>query len=68
MKLLGIVAMLQDFPEKNLAKGQVGTIVEEFDVNNVLVEFADLEGVAYAISTIPVAMLMELKHTPAITA
>lgn len=68
MKLLDVVATLQDFPERNVVKGQVGTIVEELDGNNVLVEFADMEGVAYAISPIPVAMLMELKHTPAIAA
>ena len=68
MKLLDVVAILQDFPEQNVAKGQVGTIVEKLDANNVLVEFANLEGVAYAISPIPEAMLLVLKHTPAIAA
>lgn len=68
MKLLDVVATLQDFPERNVARGQVGTIVEELDGNNVLVEFSDMEGVAYAIAPIPVAMLMELKHMPAIPA
>ena len=64
MKLLDVVATLQDLPEQHVAKGQVGTIVEELDDNHVLVEFADLNGVAYAISPIPVDLLMELKHTP----
>ena len=68
MKLLDVVAPLQDFPERNVAKGQVGTIIEELDSNNVLVEFADMNGVAYAISPMPVAMLMELKHAPALAA
>lgn len=68
MKLLDVVAMLQDFPEQEVVKGQVGTIVEELDGDNVLVEFSDLNGVAYAISPIPVKMLIELRHTPAIAA
>ena len=68
MKLLDVVATLQDFPEQNIVKGQVGTIVEELDNNNVLVEFANVEGVAYAIKPIPVARLMELKYTPALAA
>lgn len=68
MKLLDVVATLQDFPDRNIAKGQVGTIVEELDSNNVLVEFANVEGVAYAITPIPMAILMELKHTPALAA
>lgn len=68
MKLLDVVATLQDLPEQHVAKGQVGTIVEELDGKNVLVEFADLDGVAYAISPLPVGLLMELKHTPAIAA
>jgi hypothetical protein len=68
MKLLDVVATLQDLPEQHVAKGQVGTIVEELDDKNVLVEFADLDGVAYAISPIPVGLLIELRHTPAIAA
>lgn len=65
MKLLAVVATLQDFPERNVVKGQVGTIVEELDASSVLVEFADTAGIAYAISPIPVALLMELKYVPA---
>ena len=59
MKLLDAVVTLQDVPDRNVAKGQVGTIVEELDNNNVLVEFADGNGVAYAIVPIPVAILEE---------
>ncbi|HET9113158.1 MAG TPA: DUF4926 domain-containing protein [Burkholderiales bacterium] len=66
MKLFDIVATLQDIPAAHLAKGQVGTIVEELSAQIVLVEFADLDGVAYAIEPIPVVNLIELHHTPAI--
>lgn len=65
MKMLDVVATLQDFPEQQLVKGQVGTVVEELDCDHVLVEFADMNGVAYAVAPIPVGQLMELKHAPA---
>jgi hypothetical protein len=65
MKLLAVVAILQDFPEKKVEKGQVGTVVEELDASNVLIEFADTAGVAYAILPIPVNRLIELKYMPA---
>lgn len=65
MKLLDVVATLQDFPKQQVVIGQVGTVVEELDGEHVLVEFADLNGVAYAIAPMPVAQLMVLKHAPA---
>ncbi|WP_085938689.1 DUF4926 domain-containing protein [Aromatoleum aromaticum] len=48
-----------------MVKGQVGTVVEELDADHVLVEFADVNGVAYGIAPMPVGQLMELKHAPA---
>lgn len=68
MKLLDVVATLEYLPEKSLSKGQVGTIVEMLDTDVYLVEFADLEGVAYAIEPIPGDKLMELHHAPAMAA
>lgn len=68
MKTLDVVATIEDMPEVRLSKGQVGTIVEELDKQTVLVEFADLDGVAYAIEPIPCAKLMELHHQPAMAA
>lgn len=68
MKLLDVVATVEDLPEVHLAKGQVGTIVEELEEDVVLVEFADLCGVAYAIEPIPVRKLMALRHAPSLAA
>ena len=68
MKLLDVVVILEDVPDAHLVKGQVGTIVEELDKDVVLVEFADLSGIAYAIEPIAVGKLMELRHTPAMAA
>jgi Domain of unknown function (DUF4926) len=40
-KVLDVVALLNDLPEKKLLKGQVGTIVEQLDENVFEVEFVD---------------------------
>ncbi len=68
MKLLDVVATLEDLPAARLARGQVGTIVDELNDDVVLVEFADPGGVAYSIEPIPVRKLMALHHTPAMAA
>ena len=68
MKLLDVVATLEEVPTARLAKGQVGTIVDELNTDVVLVEFADLAGVAYAIEPISTSKLIALHHTPALAA
>ena len=37
--LLDVVALLSDLPAQRLARGQVGTIVEQLNENIALVEF-----------------------------
>lgn len=44
LKLLDVVALLQDMPENNLTTGQVGTIVEELGEGAYEVEFSDKKG------------------------
>jgi hypothetical protein len=39
--LLDVVALPADLPAQGLARGQVGTVVEQFDSRTVLVEFSD---------------------------
>ena len=68
MKMLDVVATVEDLPKAHLAKGQVGTIVDELDKDVVLVEFADLDGVAYAFEPIPIRKLMELRHAMSMAA
>lgn len=60
--LLDVVALLYDLPHANLARGQVGTVVEELDSGNVLVEFADREGVVYAATEVPIGKLLKLRY------
>ena len=62
--LLHAVALLTDLPEQRLARGQVGTIVEELDETTLLVEFSDDEGRAYAIVPCPRADLLVLHYVP----
>ena len=58
MKLLDVVEALHDLPEQKVAKGQVGTVVEELDSNTVLVEFADESGLTNAIVPVPMTNLV----------
>lgn len=65
MKLLDVVALIDDVPEKALRRGQVGTIVEELAPGVFEVEFCDLEGRTYASLALPESRLMILRHEPA---
>ena len=62
MKLLDVVALLEDLPELGLFRGQVGTIVEEYEPGVFEVEFSDTSGQAYAIETLTADRLMLLHH------
>ena len=62
MKLLNVVALLQDLPELGLIRGQVGTIVEEYEPGVFEVEFCDGDGRAYAIETLFADVLMVLHY------
>ena len=62
MKLLDIVALLEYLPELGLVRGQVGTIVEEYDRDVFEVEFSDTDGRAYAIETLNSSQLLALHH------
>jgi hypothetical protein len=62
--LLDVVALLSDFPAQRLARGQVGSVVEELDDNTLLVEFSDDEGRAYALAPCPRADLLVLHYVP----
>jgi len=48
--LLDVVALLTDIPAQRLARGQVGTVVDEVDSETLLVEFSDDQGRAYAVT------------------
>jgi hypothetical protein len=60
--VLDVVALLTGLPAQQLARGQVGTIVEELDDKTLLVEFSDDQGRAYAIAPCPRADLLVLHY------
>jgi hypothetical protein len=62
--LLDVVALLKDLPAQGLARGQVGTIVEQLDDKTLLVEFSDDQGRAYAVVPCPGADLLVLHYVP----
>jgi hypothetical protein len=62
--VLDVVALLTDLPERQLARGQVGTIVEQLDGNTLLVEFSDDQGRAYAVAPCLRADLLVLHYVP----
>ena len=63
-ELLDVVALLHDVPEKSLASGQVGAVVEVLDAANLLVEFSDDRGHAYAVAPCPRVDLLVLHYVP----
>jgi hypothetical protein len=62
--LLDVVALLTELPAEGLARGQVGTIVEQLDDETSLVEFSDDQGRAYAIAPCPRVELLVLHFVP----
>jgi Domain of unknown function (DUF4926) len=70
IKNLDIVALTEDleathFETKQiikLSKGQVGTVVMEFDGSAFEVEFSQQDGITYAMETIPATKLMLLHY------
>jgi hypothetical protein len=62
--LLAAVALLTDLPAQRLARGQVGTIVEQLDDKTSLVEFSDDHGRAYAVTPCRRADLLVLHYVP----
>jgi hypothetical protein len=63
-ELLDVVALLEAVPEKSLAVGQVGTVVEIIDALNLLVEFSDEDGRPYAIAPAKPSQLLVLHYQP----
>lgn len=68
VKLLDVVALLEDRPEKGLVAGQVGTVVEVFAPDVFEVEFLDATGKTVALTELKRKELLVLKHEAAVAA
>ena len=64
IRLLDVVALTADMPEKSLLRGQVGTVVEIYPDGQCEVEFTDEEGRAYALDAFDADRLMVLRYHP----
>ncbi|MPZ46615.1 MAG: DUF4926 domain-containing protein [Betaproteobacteria bacterium] len=64
LRLLDVVALMDDLPEHGLARGQVGTIVEVLAPDAYEVEFCDEQGQTYASVGIQADKLMVLRYRP----
>jgi hypothetical protein len=62
--LLDVVALLDARPAYNLARGQVGTVVEAPGSDALLVEFSDEEGQAFALVPCAPSELLVLHYVP----
>ena len=60
-----VVALLEDRPSKGLLRGQVGTVVGLWAPSVYEVEFADGDGIPYAMEALSKDQLMVLRHEPA---
>lgn len=59
-QMLDVVALVQEIPEKDLKKGQVGTIVELLEPGVYEVEFSNKKGETKLTIGLPGEMLMRL--------
>jgi hypothetical protein len=60
IKLLDVVALMEDLDSEGLRRGEVGTIVEELKDGVFEVEFSDDSGKAYAFAALRPDQLMKL--------
>ena len=58
--MLDVVALLEDVPEEQLKRGEVGTVVEYLAPDVFEIEFADQEGRAYAMLPLKREQLLAL--------
>ncbi len=63
--LLDVVALTENLCEKNLVRGQVGTVVEELAPGVFEVEFSDGSGRMYARAAIEAPGLLVLRYETA---
>ena len=68
IKLLDVVAVLEDKPEAGLVSGQVGTVVEVHSPDAFEVEFLDANGRTIALAELRRDELLVLRNEPAVAA
>jgi hypothetical protein len=64
IKLLDVVALTEDLPNRKLRRGQVGTVVEQLGPGAFEVEFTDNDGRAFASLALEGKQLLVLYYQP----
>ncbi len=64
IEMLAVVALLRDFPEEGLLRGEAGTVVEYLSPTAVEVEFVDSDGCTRAMVAINTEDLLVLHLNP----
>lgn len=64
IKVLDVVALGEDLPDRRLRRGQVGTVVERLAEGVFEVEFSDDRGRTYASLALRVEQLLPLYYHP----
>lgn len=62
IRILDVIALTEDLPDRKLRRGQVGTIVEVLAPGIFEVEFSDNEGRTYAMLALKLSQIMVLHH------
>lgn len=60
IKLLDVVALVEELPTEGLRRGAVGTVVEQWAEGVLEVEFGDNSGEAYALVALRTEQVMKL--------
>lgn len=68
INMLDVVALTGDVPDKNLLRGQVGTVVEILAPEVYEVEFCDDDGRTYMTTALRASQLMVLHYRPQVAA
>ena len=64
IKLLDVVALTEDLPDRMLSRGQVGTVVEVLSTDVFEIEFSDNDGRTYASLALRGDQLIVLHYDP----
>ncbi|NNE34115.1 MAG: DUF4926 domain-containing protein [Rhodothermales bacterium] len=64
IKILSVVALMEDLPDRGLVAGQVGTVVESLNDGVFEVEFSDDRGETYAMLALRADQIIHLHYSP----
>lgn len=65
IRVLDVVALTEDIPDRGLLRGQVGTVVESLGPGVFEAEFVDNDGRTYATVPLNTRQLLVLHYQPA---